>query len=96
MAPLRLPGSVREVFFARLEREFPDRIKKLESFIRSIKEGALNRSEFFERFEGHGSYWSSIQSLFEIQCRKLGLNQSDMKPRPKTFRRPGELFAQRF
>ncbi|MBI2069807.1 MAG: PA0069 family radical SAM protein [Elusimicrobia bacterium] len=91
MVILRLPGNVREVFLTRMAREFPDRIKKIESFIRAAKGGALNRSQFFQRHQGQGLYWETIKKLFSIQVKKLGFDEDDEKLMPSTFRRPDEL-----
>lgn len=93
MVILRLPGHVEDVFLGRMAKEFPDRIQKIENFVRQAKGGVLNRSQFYERHRGQGEYWKTLQQLFVLECKKLGLNQFEERPTPKTFRRPWELFS---
>ncbi len=90
MVPLRLPGSVQFVFLTRMRKEFPDRVKKIENFIRESKGGNLNNSQFFKRYEGQGNYWQAIEQLFAIETKNLGFNHADT-PTPNTFQRPTEL-----
>ena len=41
---------------------------------------------------GQGARWDAIEQLFDLTCRKLGLNEYDEheEERPTTFRRPGD------
>jgi DNA repair photolyase len=91
MTLLRLPAEVLPVFRERLAAAFPERVRKVENGIREMKLGAWNRSEFGQRMRGSGPRWEAIRSLFEIQCRRLGLDIE----RPGTSEREpvqGELF----
>ncbi|MBI4370371.1 MAG: PA0069 family radical SAM protein [Elusimicrobia bacterium] len=97
MVILRLPCSVQQVFQSRMAEQFPDRIKKIENFLKTAKNGVLNRGSFHERYEGHGEYWNAIQNLFTLECRRLGLNNKKEKTsHPPTFHRPSELFSSPF
>ena len=87
---LRLPGSVRNVFLSRMEREFPERIVKIEGRIRDTRGGVLSNDRFFERHKGQGEYWKGIQRLFEVTARRLGLDGSFDTVETSPFRRPGE------
>ncbi|MDA0836405.1 MAG: PA0069 family radical SAM protein [Planctomycetota bacterium] len=93
---LRLPGSVQPVFMERMGKAFPQRIVKIENRIRDSRGGALNNSEFFERFRGQGEYWEGIEQLFRVNARKYGLEDRMQEVEVSTFRRPGpkqmELF----
>jgi DNA repair photolyase len=86
---LRLPAEVLPVFRERLAGAFPERVRKVENGLREMKLGAWNRSEFGLRMRGSGPRWEALEQLFEIQCRRLGLNlDRDGKPRETQ----GELF----
>ncbi|MBN8548739.1 MAG: PA0069 family radical SAM protein [Deltaproteobacteria bacterium] len=88
---LRLPLEVKPVFIERLEREFPDRAKKVLSQVAAMKGGVLNRSEFGTRMHGDGPQWQAIEWLYEQTCRRLGMNireESSPQRRESTFERP--------
>ncbi|QGJ71723.1 DNA repair photolyase [Planctomycetales bacterium 10988] len=72
---LRLPGAVQPIFFAWMERYFPDRVKKVEQRIRSMKGGKLNRSEFGLRFKTEGNYIGQVKQMFRVFSNKEGLVQ---------------------
>ncbi len=90
---LRLPKEVNPVFFQRLREEYPDRVSKVESAIREMREGKIYDSRFGQRHQGTGERWTATAWLFDQTCKKLGLNardrESDEPPRPSPFRRPG-------
>lgn len=93
---LRLPAEVKPVFLGRLQQAFPDRAKKVENAVREMRGGALYVSEFGKRGVGEGARWDAIEQLFDLTCKKLGLNAmsedrmgDDKDERPTTFRRPG-------
>ncbi|MBI4063670.1 MAG: PA0069 family radical SAM protein [Elusimicrobia bacterium] len=90
MVILRLPGSVKEVYLSRMKKEFPDRIKKIENFIRDARGGKLTDSNFHQRHQGSGRYWETIERLFELNRKKLEFAIAH-RPIPQTFRRPTEL-----
>lgn len=72
---LRLPYSVKEIFVHWIKTHFPDRANKVLNSIRSVRDGKLNSSEFGERFSGKGELAETIEKLFQINCRKYGLNR---------------------
>jgi len=86
---LRLSGNVESVFFERMGRAFPDRVRKIAGRIRDVRAGKLSDSGFFTRHEGQGQYWQTIEQLFEIGCRKAGFPAKALDSIPHTFRRPG-------
>ena len=94
---LRLPLEVKPVFLGRLQESFPDRAAKVEHAVREMRGGALYVSEFGKRGVGQGARWDAIEQLFDLTCRKLGLNEAaedrmgggDTEA-PTTFRRPGD------
>ncbi|MBI3828967.1 MAG: PA0069 family radical SAM protein [Planctomycetes bacterium] len=106
MTPLRLAAEVKPVFFERLAAAFPDRVQKVRNAILEMRDGVLYRGAFHERFRGHGERWKTVAQLFEIACRRHGLNAREerrmgcdaegVQAGTTTFLRPGEtgnLFA---
>ncbi len=86
---LRLPAETLPVFRERLREAFPGRARKIWSSIEQTREGKLNESAFGKRMRGVGPRWEVIESLFEIECRRLGLNQERVGGAgKKAFRRP--------
>jgi DNA repair photolyase len=87
---LRLPSEVLPVFRERLAESFPERAKKVESAILDMRDGRMNQSAFGSRMSGSGARWDAVHQLFEIQCRRLGLNETQPRaPAP----RQRDLFA---
>lgn len=71
---LRLPGSARDVFLRRLEADFPERAKRVQSLLADTREHS-NESRFGERFQGSGEYWSMIVRMWDFWTRQLGLDR---------------------
>lgn len=95
---LRLPSEVLPVFQERIEEAFPERAKRINNAILEVRGGKMNESAFGSRMEGRGARWEAVQSLFDLHCRKLGLNGDHARAEGLTknaFRRPtaqGRLF----
>ena len=87
---LRLPYAVKDLFESWLERCYPDRKKRVLNRIRETRGGNLYSSEFHERMKGTGIYARQIGDLFQVTCRRLGLNRKSMALSAEAFRRPGE------
>lgn len=75
MTLLRLPAEVLPVFQERLREAFPERVKKIESAIREMRGGKMYDAQWSKRMEGEGERWKTIEQLFELACRRHGLNQ---------------------
>ncbi len=90
--PVRLPYAVRPLFEDWLTRHFPERKEKVLNRIRSIRGGKLNDARFGSRMRGEGIFADQISQLFDISCRRAGL-EGKRFPRLSTdaFRRPGEI-----
>jgi DNA repair photolyase len=84
---LRLPYAVKDLFLQWLKEEFPDRESKIVNKIREMRDGKLNESEFGTRFSGKGELAETIHSLFELSCRKYGLNRQRTGLRKDLFRK---------
>jgi DNA repair photolyase len=86
---LRLPAETRPVFEERLAEAYPDRAARIFSNLEQTRGGKRNESRFGARMEGAGPRWEAIESLFSVECRRLGLNSGDGDPpHTSTFRRP--------
>jgi len=73
---LRLPGVVEELFLQWLDAHYPDRAKKVENRLRSMRSGRLSDSRFGHRMRGAGEFGTTINTLFHTQTTRLGLNQA--------------------
>ena len=87
---LRLPFGLRELFDAWLQEHFPDRKERVLSHIRGMRGGELNATRFGERMRGRGAYAEQFKQLFDLSCRRHGLNRERLKLSTAAFRRPGE------
>ena len=90
---VRLPGAVNEVFEERIRAAFPLRAEKILHRIEDLRGGKRNDARFGNRMSGKGSYWETVEALFQTQCRRLGLNAEGSMPATEgnTFRRPREV-----
>ena len=86
---LRLPHGVADLFEAWLARHFPDRAAKVMSRVRSLRGGRRYDSRFFTRQRGEGVFADQIADLFELACRRAGVNVDPPKLSAAAFRRPG-------
>jgi len=73
MIVLRLPGSVAEVFDARLREHMPQSRDRIIARTREMRSGKLNDPRFGHRMSGEGEYAQAIRRLFETTARRLGL-----------------------
>jgi DNA repair photolyase len=88
---LRLPAEVKDVFLERLKAAYPDRYKKVVNAVLEMRGGKMYDSRFGARTRGTGERWQAIEWLFDLSCKRLGLNiREEMKhpPAPQTFQRP--------
>jgi DNA repair photolyase len=88
--PLRLPFGLAPLFEEWLGIHAPLQKEKVLNRVREIRGGRLNDPNFKSRMQGEGVYAGHLRKLFELSCRKAGLD----RPRPRlsveAFRRPGE------
>lgn len=87
--PLRLPYGVAPLFEEWLTLHRPLQKEKILNRIRSIRGGRTNDPNFGSRMRGQGAYAEQMSELFEISCRKAGLNSSRPRLSADHFRRPG-------
>jgi DNA repair photolyase len=87
--PLRLPYGVAPLFDEWLSLHRPLQKEKILGRIRDIRGGKMNDPNFRTRMQGSGAYAEHISELFEVCCRKAGLNSKRPKLSVSAFRRPG-------
>ncbi len=86
---LRLPAETELVFEERIVEAYPERAARIFSNLEQTRGGKRNESRFGARMEGVGPRWAAIETLFEVECRRLGLNRADGKARhTSTYRHP--------
>ena len=84
------PGqSVEAVFLERMREAFPERMRKIFSRLREVRNGALTEGSFFRRQRGTGAYWDMIEQLFDVHKRRAGFPEDDLGTNLDTFLRPG-------
>jgi DNA repair photolyase len=96
--PLRLPYGVSALFEEWLELHAPGEKAKILNRVRSMRDGRLNDPNFSSRMRGSGAYAEHMKQLFEISCRKAGLDRARPELSAANFRPPPtaqlELFSQ--
>ena len=88
---VRLPYAVKELFVEWVNREFPNRAGKILGRIRDVRSGELNDPRFESRMTGEGEFARAIQNLFQVTCKRLGLNEAEIALSARHFRRPGQM-----
>lgn len=88
--PVRLPHAVAPLFEDWLSRHFPERKEKVLNRIRSMRAGRLNDPNFGSRMRGEGVFADHIARLFDISCRRSGIEHGRFpKLSTAAFRRDG-------
>ena len=87
----RFNGDVAEIFADWLEKNFPERAKKVWNKVKSLHGGQVNDSRFGKRMSGEGNYATVIKSIFDAS-RKNYFDDIELKPlRKDLFRKGGNL-----
>ncbi len=74
--PLRLPHGVGPLFDSWLETHFPDRKDRVLHRIHSMRGGRMNDPNFNSRMRGQGPFARQMRDLFDLGCRRAGLDRS--------------------
>jgi DNA repair photolyase len=85
---LRLPHAVKELFADWLARHFPDRREKVLNRLRDLRGGVLYDPRYGARMRGEGPFAEQVRQVFEVACRRHGLNATDIELSTAAFRRP--------
>ncbi|HEX7155004.1 MAG TPA: PA0069 family radical SAM protein [Thermoanaerobaculia bacterium] len=86
---LRLPWAVAPLFEQWLEEHYPDRKDKVLNRVRDLRGGKLYDAKWGVRGRGEGIFAEQIQALFDVACRKNGLNEDRFELSTESFRRRG-------
>ncbi|MGN6183946.1 MAG: PA0069 family radical SAM protein [Thermoanaerobaculia bacterium] len=92
---LRLPWAVAPLFEQWLEDHFHDRKEKVLNRIRELRGGKLYDAQWGTRGRGVGIFAEQIRAMFDVTCRKLGMNERDYDLSTASFRKvtaQGRLF----
>src|ERR1051326_4659101 len=84
---LRLPHAVAPLFEQWLVEHFPDRKDKVLNRVRDLRGGALYDAQWGIRGTGEGVFAEQMASMFEVACRKVGLNEVEHELSASSFRR---------
>jgi DNA repair photolyase len=84
---LRLPWAVAPLFERWLEEHFPDRKEKVLNRVRHLRGGKLYDAQWGIRGRGQGIFADQIEQMFDVTCRKLGLNEDESELSIDAFRR---------
>ncbi len=84
---LRLPWAVAPLFERWLDEHFPDRKEKVLNRVKHLRGGKLYDAKWTIRGRGEGIYADQIEQLFDVTCRKLGLNEDESELSIDAFRR---------
>ena len=85
---LRLPYQLKELFMEWLWREVPLRASHVQSLLRQVHGGKLYDARQGQRGRGSGPIAEQIKQVFDVYCRRYGINR-DIRPlRTDRFRRP--------
>ncbi len=71
---VRLPWAIAPLFEHWLDEHFPEKKEKVLSRIRHIRGGKMNDSRWGLRTRGEGIFAEQIRSMFEVACRRAGIN----------------------
>ena len=93
---IRLPLSVETVFMDWIKRHCPTHAEKIESRLRSVRDGKLNQSEFGIRMRGSGPIAEQFHALFKLSRQRCGLVATLPKSRTDFFRPPRHSSGQQF
>jgi DNA repair photolyase len=90
---LRLPFAVKSLFEQWLEQHFPDRKDKILNRIRAIRGGKLNDPNFKTRMRGEGIFAQQMTELFQLACKKAGIDKRWPELTTKYFQRAGSQLS---
>jgi DNA repair photolyase len=85
---VRLPHGVATLFTEWLDAHAPDRKNKVLNRIRETRGGTLDDPRFWTRVRGEGEFAEQISGLFEMACRRTGLQTECPVLSTASFRRP--------
>jgi DNA repair photolyase len=91
---LRLPLSVEPIFLDWLKQHRPNEKPRVESRLRSCRDGELSESKFGRRMRGSGEIATQIAQTFRVFSRRFGLDGGAPKLSTEHFRPPASSSGQ--
>jgi DNA repair photolyase len=88
---LRLPQAVAPIFTDWLEKNYPEKAKRVIARVMMIRGGKLNDANWGTRMTGIGGYADYMHQLVDALAVKYHLNEHRTPLATHLFRRPGEL-----
>ena len=85
---VRLPLAVETVFVDWLKHHRPSHAGKVESRLRSVRDGNLSQSDFHLRMRGTGAIADQISALFKLSRKRAGLVDTLPPSRTDLFKPP--------
>lgn len=85
---LRLPFGVKDIFTNWLEQHYPGKKNKVLNRVMSVRDGKLYVPEFFNRQKGEGVFAEQVAKMFEISCRKNGIDKNRVNLSTDKFNNP--------
>lgn len=89
---LRLPHAVAPIFIEWLEKNVPEKSKRVLARINMIRGGQLNDPNFGTRMTGTGAYADFMHTLIHTLSDKYGMQMPKKPLATHLFKRPGQLF----
>lgn len=89
---LRLPYAVAPIFVEWLEKNVPEKSKRVLARINMIRGGQLNDPNFGTRMTGTGAYADFMHTLIHTLSDKYGMQMPKKPLATHLFKRPGQLF----
>jgi DNA repair photolyase len=71
---VRLPWAIAPLFEHWLDEHFPEKKEKVLSRIRHIRNGKMNDARWGFRTKGEGIFAEQIRSMFQVACRRFGID----------------------
>ncbi|WP_196140087.1 PA0069 family radical SAM protein [Aliikangiella sp. G2MR2-5] len=72
---LRLPHEVRPLFLEWLDNHYPLKKGKVLNYLKSLRKGQLNHTEYGKRMSGEGIFAKLIEKRFSLACIKHGIER---------------------
>ena len=88
---LRLPHAVAPIFTDWIEKNYPEKSKRVMARIRMIRGGKLNDANFGTRMTGTGAYADYMHQLVDVLSTKYKMKGVRLPLATDLFHRPGEL-----
>jgi len=85
---LRLPFGVKDIFTNWLEQHYPGKKSKILNRVMSVRDGKLYVPEFFNRQKGQGVFAEQVAKMFEIACRRNGIDKNRVNLSTEKFNNP--------